>query len=118
MNYQCGYLKDTVAQSYPLHYAVDDYTSFGLRTVIGLAVVAGTEFIGKELSYKVLCSFLKEDGKKLKNMKNSVENVRKNFIDLTSKFTTYSVLGFNTLFLVPLIYQYFNIQRDSFYTEI
>lgn len=118
MNYQCGYLKDTVAQSYPLHYEIDDYTSFGLRTVVGLVVVGATEFVGKELFYTILCSLLKEDKKNLKSMKNSVDHVRKNFIDLTTKFTTYSVLGFNTLFVVPLIFKYFNIQRDSFYTEI
>jgi hypothetical protein len=117
MNYQCGYLKDTITQ-YPLHYEVDDYTSFGLRTIIGLAFVAATEFVGKEAFHRILCSFLKEDKNKLKKMKNSVDNVRKNFIDLTTKFATYSCLGFNTLFVVPLIFKYFNIQRDSFYTEI
>lgn len=105
-------------EQYPLHYEIDDYTSFGLRTVIGLAIAGATEFIGKEGFYTILCSLLKEDKKKLKSMKNSVDNVRKNFVDLTTKFATYSVLGFNVLFVVPLIFKYLNIQRDSFYSEI
>ena len=86
--------------------------------MIGLAVVAATEFIGKEIIFALLCKYFKEEKTKLKNMKNSVDNVRKNLIELTTKFSTYSVLGFNTLFVVPLIFKYFGIERRSFYTEI
>lgn len=104
--------------SYPLQFQLGDYTSLVLRTVIGLAVAGATEFALKGLTYSVLCTVLNEDKKRLKEMPNSVDNKQKNFIELTTKFVTYSVLGFNVLFTVPIIFQYFNIQRDSFYTEI
>lgn len=104
--------------SYPLQFQLGDYTSLVLRTVIGLVVAGATEFALKSLTYSVLCTVLNEDKKRLKEMPNSVDNKQKNFIELTTKFVTYSVLGFNVLFTVPIIFQYFNIQRDSFYTEI
>lgn len=116
-NYQCGYLNE-VNLSYPLSFELGNYTSLVLRTVIGLAVAGATEFVGKSLTYSVLCTILNEDKKQLKNMPDSVDNKQKNFIELTTKFVTYSALGFNVLFTVPIIFQYLNIQRDSFYTEI
>lgn len=119
LNYQCGYVKE-VDLVYPLNFEIGNYTTLGLRTVVGLGIVAVTEFIGKSLIQSILCSIMNEDKKKIKEMENSVEkkNSKKNFIDLTSKFVTYSLLGFNTLFTVPLVCNYFDIQRDSFYSEI
>lgn len=92
--------------------------SFILRTVIGLAIAASSEFIGKFVTYSALCAYYGEDKKKLKEMPDSVDNTKKNFIDLTTNFLTYSFLGFCTIFVVHQIYSYFNIQRDSFFTEI
>lgn len=117
MNYQCGFLKETTS-TFPLNFELGSHYSLCIRTVIGLAVVAATEFIGKGLIYSIICLVLKEDKKKLKELPNSVDNAKKNCIELTTKFLTYSILGFNTLFVVPLIFDYFHVQRDSFYTEI
>ncbi|KAL7044374.1 hypothetical protein ACKWTF_001898 [Chironomus riparius] len=117
LNYQMGYLDDSQV-ILPLSVEFNDIFSIILRAVIGLAIAAGSEFIGKLVTYSALCAYYGEDKKKLKEMPNSVDNNRKNFIDLTTNFLTYSFLGFCTLFLVHQIYSHLNIQRDSFYTEI
>lgn len=95
-----------------------NYVNLGLRTVIGLSIAGASEFVGKLLSYSALCIYYGVDNKKLKEMPNSLDNTVKNFIDQTSKFLTYSFLGFNVVFLVPQLFKFLNIQRDSFYTEI
>jgi len=116
-NYRLGLLNLTNASS---HHTIDTSNLYSLaaRTVIGLVIVGLTEFIGKSVSFSLLCSMINEDKKKLKSSENSVKNVKKTFVDLTSKFVTYSILGFNTMVLVPTVYKYLSIQRDSFFSEI
>lgn len=116
-NYQFGLMNLNEA-SYQLTFDLGDPLHLAGRTVIGLIIVALTEFLGKLFSYPFLSSMVGADPKKLKEAENSVKNTKKNFVDLTSKFFTYSVLGFNTVVLVPIALQYFNLQRDNFYSEM
>lgn len=116
-NYNYGLL-NLIEVPFPLTIDFSDLYSLTCRTVLGLVIVGLTELIGKQLSYSVICMFLGEDKTVLKESENSSENYKKNFVDLTSKFITYSVLGFNTLVLVPQVYKYFNIQRSSFFNEL
>lgn len=102
----------------PLSLDFSDYYSLAGRTVVGLAVAGISEFVGKLVFYAFLCKVVNEDRKKLKEAENSVSNVNKNFVDLTSKFITYTIMGFNIIVLVPQIYKYFNIQRDAFFNEM
>jgi hypothetical protein len=117
LNYQMGYLDDS-SVIFPLSFDFSNLMALGIRTVIGLAVVGASEYVGKFISYTSLCAFYGVDGATLKKTPNAVDNTKKNFIDLTSKFLTYSFLGFTTLFFVPHVLRYFNVQRGSFYTEI
>lgn len=116
-NYRLGLLNLINVPS-PLTLDFSDLFSLAARTILGLVIVGLTELIGNYVSFSFLCIILREDKKVLKASENSEENVSKNFVDLTSKFFTYSLLGFNTLVLVPAIFKYFNIQRDSFFNEI
>ncbi|XP_070505319.1 sphingosine-1-phosphate phosphatase 1-like [Chironomus tepperi] len=117
LNYQMGYLDDSQVVL-PLAVEFNNILNFIMRTVIGLLIAAASEFIGKLVAYSSLCAYYGEDKKKLKETPDSIDNTKKNFIDLTTNFLTYSFLGFCTLFVVHHIYSYFNIQRTSFYTEI
>jgi hypothetical protein len=117
LNYQIGYLNDNNV-TLPLEYGINSYNSIFFRTIVGLAIAGLTEFIGKLVVYDSLCLYFKKDKQILKETANSVDNTEKNFIDLSTKFVTYAVLGVNVVFFVPLIYKFLNIQRDSFYTEI
>lgn len=116
-NYQIGVLKENQL-SLPLFLDFSDYSSLVARTLLGLAVVGLTELLGKYFSFSFLCLAMNEDKKLMKSSEDSVDNSKKNFIDLTSKFFTYCLLGFNTLVLVPILFKYFNIQRDAFFNEL
>lgn len=116
-NYNFGLL-NLIEVSSPLSFDFSNLYSLAGRTVLGLIIVGLTELVGKQLSSSLLCTFLNLDKKVLKDSENSTENVKKNFVDLTSKFVTYSILGFNTLVLVPQAYKYFGIQRNSFFNEL
>lgn len=116
-NYQFG-ISHFNQLPYPLSLDFNDYFSLAARTVSGLVIVGLTEFLGKFVSFSILCSVLSEDKKVLKASENSVNNTKKNFIDLSSKYFTYSLLGFNTIVLVPILFKYFNIQRDAFFHEL
>lgn len=116
-NYQFGLMSLNDAP-YQLTFDLGDPLYLAGRTVVGLIIVALTEFLGKLFSYPFLSNLVGADPKKLKESENSVKNTNKNFVDLTSKFFTYSVLGFNTVVLVPVALQYVNLQRDNFYSQI
>lgn len=89
-----------------------------VRTIIGLFIAGLTEYLMKLVSFSLLSRFVGEDRKKLKASENSVENVKKNFVDLTSKFVTYFLLGFNLMLLVPTVQKYFNVHRETFFSEM
>lgn len=103
---------------YPLTLDFSDIFSLTARTVLGLIIAGAIEYLGKLVSYTVLCKFANEDKHKLKASENSVENTNKNFVDLTSKFFTYCLLGFTILVVVPQLYKQLNIQRDAFFNEL
>lgn len=116
-NYQIGLLKQSDVP-YPLSVEVGEWWHLVARTVIGLAVVGLTEVIGKNVSFSFLCWMINEDKKVLRESETSNQNKKKIFVDLTSKFFTYGVLGFNTIVLVPMLFRYFDIQRESFFYEM
>jgi hypothetical protein len=114
--YQSGWTK-ALEESYPLSLELGGILSFIARTILGLAIVALTEFIGKISFFAIFSFVVSEDRNVLKSSENSLENTKKNFVDLTSKFLTYSVLGFNTLVLCPKVFELFSIDRSRFYSE-
>lgn len=116
-SYQLGIFQKTEL-SYPLALDIGNYYSFAARTILGLAIVALTEFLGKYISFTGLCFIFNQDKKLLESSENSVTSTTKNFIVLTSKYFTYCVLGFNAIVLIPVIFNYLNIQRDRFYQEL
>jgi len=116
-NYQFGLMNPNEVP-YPLTLDFSDIFSLTARTVLGLIIAGAVEYLGKLISYSVLCKLVDEDKHKLKASENSVYNTNKNFVDLTSKFFTYCLLGSTILIVVPQLYTYFNIQRDAFFNEL
>lgn len=116
-SYQIGWLT-SVEQSYPLTLDFSDVFSVTTRTVLGLAIAGLTEFAAKKIFLSFLCRLFNEDKRPLMDSKSSVENKTRNFVDLTSKFLTYCLLGFNVIVVAPLAFKYFNIQRDAFFSEL
>lgn len=103
---------------YPLSLEFGSFYALAVRTVVGLAIVGLTEFLGKLVTFYLLSKVIDEDPKALKSSENSVDNTKKTFVDLSSKFITYCFLGFNCLVLVPIIFTYLNVQRKNFSMEL
>lgn len=116
-NYQMGIMKFPAAGA-TTSLELGNIYHLVARTIAGLAIVGLTEFLGKFLTFSVLSMIIGEDKKALKASENSIANKSKTFVDLTSKFLTYSILGFNTIVLVPITYKLLNIQRDAFFNEL
>lgn len=119
LSYQLG-LKNIAEVSQPISIDLSDVFVLLVtaRAVLGLAIAGLTEFIALKLSLSFLCRWLSEDPKTFKESLKKEESTKKNFIDLTSKFVVYCLLGFNVVVVVPIIFNYFNIQRDSFFFEL
>ncbi|XP_022900250.1 sphingosine-1-phosphate phosphatase 2-like [Onthophagus taurus] len=119
-NYQTGIM--TAAELSP-PYAImwPSYTMLGciiLRTILGISVVLGLRAIAKDFFYNCLCAMLRLDADELKSTENTLENGRKNFVELGSKYLMCSSIGFCILYVIPLVFRYLNIERPTFYTEI
>lgn len=89
-----------------------------LRTVIGLCCVLATRAIGKSVSYALLCSILGRDKTELIRSENTLENKDKIFVELSYKFITYGLIGFNLQYLLPNVFKFLGIGRPDFYTEV
>ncbi|XP_046663816.1 sphingosine-1-phosphate phosphatase 2-like isoform X1 [Homalodisca vitripennis] len=80
-----------------------------LRTVIGLCSIVATVAVCKSAQHAVTRVFLGGD--------NTQHSRAKNVVELTCKYITYNLLGFNVLYLMPNTFNMLSIQRPTFYTE-
>ncbi|KAJ2942562.1 hypothetical protein O0L34_g11094 [Tuta absoluta] len=89
-----------------------------LRTIIGLCGVLATRAIGKTFSYAFICALLGQDKNELRNSENSLDNKNKIFVELTYKYLTCVLIGFNTTYVFPCVFNLLRIHRPTYYTEI
>ncbi|PSN36438.1 hypothetical protein C0J52_16304 [Blattella germanica] len=119
-NYQLGVMREYPD---PPPYAIiwPSYEMLGLsalRTVIGFCCIVATRALCKSASYATVCTLLRLNSRELKKSQNSIENSQKITVELSYKFITYALLGFNTLYLLPNVFRLIGIERPTFYTEI
>ncbi|XP_053695201.1 sphingosine-1-phosphate phosphatase 1-like [Sabethes cyaneus] len=89
-----------------------------LRTVLGLCCIVATRALGKSISYAFVCFLLGRDKNELRRSENTLENKNKIIVELSYKFFTYGMIGFNTQYLLPTVFKLLRIGRPDFYTEI
>lgn len=89
-----------------------------LRTVLGLCCVVATRAFGKSLSYAFVCFLLGRDKNELRQSENTLQNKNKIIVELSYKFFTCGMIGFNTQYLLPNVFKLLRIGRPDFYTEI
>lgn len=116
LNYQFG-LTRTLEETYPLSLEFGGIIPFLARTVIGLATIAFVEFAGKFLFFALFSLIVKEDRQTLKSSADSLENKKKAFVDLSTKFLTYFFLTFTALYILPRVFELVHIDRTRFYSE-
>jgi sphingosine-1-phosphate phosphatase 1 len=119
-NYQLGLLRGPpLPPPYPILWPT--YAQYGhtiLRMVVGAVVLVATRAIFKPLSYFIACRVMGEDMAKLKAQTADISNKHKICAELTYKFCTYVAIGYNTMFLVPIVFRVMGIERSTFYTEV
>lgn len=120
LNYQTGTLTQTnLSQPYTIMWP--SLLMCGrtiLRTIIGFTFVLSIKTFGKQLSYIVLCTILGEKVEDIKKAENTLHNKHKTFVELGSKYFTCAAIGFCTLYVLPPLFRFINIERPTFYTEI
>lgn len=119
-NYQLGVLSES-PDSPPYAIIWPSYEMLGLsalRTAIGFCCIIATRALCKSASYATVCTLLHLNSQELQRSQNSIENRQKITVELSYKFITYALLGFNTVYLLPNVFRLIGIERPTFYTEI
>ncbi|XP_054261167.1 sphingosine-1-phosphate phosphatase 1-like [Macrosteles quadrilineatus] len=116
-NYHRGVMKEPPL---PPPYTViwPSWPMFGtgvLRTVIGLCSIVATIAVCKSAQHAVMRCILQDSSSPSSNTKNSAA---RSIVELTCKFVSYSLIGFNILYLMPNVFKMLSIERPTFYTEI
>ncbi|XP_059049610.1 sphingosine-1-phosphate phosphatase 1-like [Achroia grisella] len=89
-----------------------------LRTILGFCGVLATRAAGKSVSYAFVCALLGKDKNELRNSENSLDNKNKIIVELCYKYFTYGMIGFNTTYVLPNVFDLLQINRPTYYTEI
>uniref|UniRef100_A0A182JYB0 Phosphatidic acid phosphatase type 2/haloperoxidase domain-containing protein n=1 Tax=Anopheles christyi TaxID=43041 RepID=A0A182JYB0_9DIPT len=109
------------AQPPPYEIIWPSYSMLGLlllRTVLGLCCIVASRAFAKSISYAFVCFILGRDKNELRQSEDTLENKNKIIVELSYKWFTYGVIGFNTQYLLPSVFKLLNIGRPDFYTEI
>lgn len=88
------------------------------RTILGFCGVLATRAFGKSISYAFVCALLGKDKNELRNSENSLDNKNKIIVELSYKYFTYAMIGFNTTYVFPNVFALLKINRPTYYTEI
>lgn len=120
LNYQLGHM--TPSELIPPYTIIwPSYTMMGqtiIRTIIGFCCVLATRAVAKTLSYSLCCTILRQNVDDLRKSENTLKNKHKTFVELSCKYFTCALIGFNTLYFLPNVFRILRIERPTFYTEI
>lgn len=89
-----------------------------LRTILGFCGVLATRAVGKSVSYAFVCALLGKDKNELRNSEDSLDNKNKIIVELSYKYFTYGMIGFNTTYVLPNVFDLLQINRLTYYTEV
>lgn len=119
-NYQLGNMRPP-ASSPPYEIIWPSVEMLGctlLRTTLGFCGVMATRAIAKSLSYAFVCAILGKDKNELRNSEDSLDNENKVIVELSYKYFTYGMIGFNMTYVFPNVFDLLKINRPTYYTEI
>ncbi|XP_066906115.1 sphingosine-1-phosphate phosphatase 2 [Halyomorpha halys] len=113
-NFQLGQM--SVSPSSPPYTVIwPTYETLGLvflRCALGFSCIVATRAMCKSAGYATLSAL------GVSTEPTETPSSLKNTIDLIFKYITYSLIGFNTLHLLPSTFKMLSIDRPTFYTEI
>ena len=118
--YQLGIVTDPPSPPpYPILWP--SYAQYGhtlLRMTVGGVTLMATRAVVKPLSYLAACYVMGENMDELKRQTNDIKNKNKIRAELTYKFVTYVVIGFNSIVVTPILFEVMGIARSTYYTEL
>ncbi|KAK3914613.1 Sphingosine-1-phosphate phosphatase 1 [Frankliniella fusca] len=119
-NFQLGIMREpSLSPPYAILWPSFEMIGLGvLRTVIGLSCILATRAWCKWASYATVCALLRLNANDIKKQCYSVHNRQKNIVELSYKFITSVLVGFNTTYLMPSVFRLLGISRPTFYTEM
>lgn len=88
-----------------------------LRTILGFSLVFATRNIFKSFAINVSKILYPTAAENTKG-KNFNKSPREVFIELATIYTTYFLVGLNTVYTIPVVFRFLRIERPTFYTEI
>lgn len=121
LNYHVGFLSTNTPKQYPIEVTWPSIKQLGLivlRTILGLAALALTEFLVKLISYSAVSLLFGKNRKELKKSESTLENKPKVVADLVTNALTYASIGFLVSFIMPIVFVKMGIDREGFYSEI
>ncbi|XP_011059161.1 PREDICTED: sphingosine-1-phosphate phosphatase 1-like [Acromyrmex echinatior] len=120
LNYYTGLLR--VSQFLPPFPIVwPTYSVLGcliIRTALGFSGIIVTKTFCKSFSYIIICNILQINWRELVKCQDYNSNQNKVFVDLVYRYVFCFMLGVNTVYLLPQIFNMIGIERPAFYTEI
>ena len=98
------YPDDLESGPYPLYVpSLNDVTVHIVRFVVGILLLLPTRFVMKLLCFKLLPSIMPTHGVQ--------EVVKRPLVELPYKIITYGAIGFNAIYLAPIVFEICNISR-------
>ncbi|XP_018406860.1 PREDICTED: sphingosine-1-phosphate phosphatase 2-like [Cyphomyrmex costatus] len=120
LNYYTGLLR-TPQVLPPFHIGWPTYSMLShliIRTVLGFSGVIVTKIFCKSFSYIIICSILQINWRELMKCLDYNSNQNKVFVDLVYKYLFCFMLGVNTVYLFPQVFNIIGIGRPAFYMEV
>ncbi|CAG4966943.1 unnamed protein product [Colias eurytheme] len=119
-NYQLGNMavSDKTPPYEIIWPSVEMFGCMLLRTILGFCGVLATRAFAKSFSYAFVCALLGKDKNELRNSEDSLDNKNKIFVECCYKYFTYGMIGFNTTYVFPNVFDLLMINRPTYYTEI
>ncbi|XP_039751565.1 sphingosine-1-phosphate phosphatase 1-like isoform X2 [Pararge aegeria] len=119
-NYQLGHMvASTSDPPYTIIWpSIEMLGTSLLRTILGFCGVLATRAIAKSVSYAFVCALLGRDKNELRNSEDSLDNKNKIIVECSYKYFTYGLIGFNTTYVFPNVFELLLINRPTYYTEI
>ncbi|XP_041982263.1 sphingosine-1-phosphate phosphatase 1-like [Aricia agestis] len=119
-NYQLGNMvASTQEPPYEIQgLSLDMFGCLLLRTSLGFCGVVATRALAKSVSYAFVCALLGRDKNELRHSANTLQNWNKIVVECSYKYFTYGLIGFNTTYVFPNVFDLLKINRPTYYTEI
>ncbi len=139
-NFQLGLLRGPpLPPPYPILWPTfEQYGHTLLRMAVGGVILLATRYedrttdtvlsfynssvciraVAKPITYFLACMVMGEDPGRLQQQNYDIRNHNKIRAELSYKFLTYLCMGFNTMFVAPIVFEVIGIERSTFYTEV